>query len=448
MGIQSALIAAICLNSALYSADLDLKLLAHSDTVDIVTPDNAPPYAVYLPRAQTGRMITPDAPASFNIAPAIRFFDASAKRRAMGIIPLANDGVWLNASAYDRLELDGSCPGCTLALADAALFEKEDNLAVGSFAASIPLYPLYGKIDLHRLKYLVIFTDHPESVKITSLRLRKTPSAPSGYMTGVWVWHPRDIDIKRLRSHGIKRIYLQMNGEFEGAAKMLHRAGFEVYALDGDPGHIDDPLPLYTAIERIARLNRHGSVVRGFQIDVEPHTRPDFNIRREHYAQKFLMLVRSLGAQCRQSGLNFSVVIPFWYDELRLFGRPLSDHIIDSADETVLMSYRSNLREVISVSASELAYAESQHKTVRIGIELMPIPNERHAVYKATDIAETCTTEKQIPQCLTSQPLHTYTVKGSEIRFDRQSNRLSELRKSRVPYRSFGGFVLHHAGGL
>jgi len=78
----------------------------------------------------------------------------------------------------------------------------------------------------------------------------------------------------------------------------------------------------------------------------------------------------------------------------------------------------------------------------------MPIPNERHAVYAATHLAETCTKEKQIPQCLASQPLHTYTVKGSEIRFVRQSNLLSELRKSRVPYRSFGGFVLHHAGGL
>lgn len=448
MGTRSLLILSISL--LLSAQQLDMKLLSQSNYLDVVTLKEGTGYISYLkelPRHEH-YVATPLDKAVFT--PHWNFYPHQASGQVIAVTELAPSQEWFNASLYNTLSLQGSCKGCKVALADKILFSKEDNYIIGDFQQTIDLDPLRKRIDLRHLKYLVLITKERDALDLSSVTFenRFAQTAEHKEKQSVWIWKSQDIDHALLHKNKIGRVYLQIDDGFEQQAKRLFDEGFEVYGLDGDPHDTLDPKRLRKDLGRIARLNAAKRVISGFQIDVEPHVLKDFNIRQERYLHAFVTMVTELTALAHRHTLAFSVVTPFWYDTLYYKGRPLVYHVIDTADETVLMSYRSDPNSVLRISADELAYASAQGKKVQIGVELMPIADERHTLY-AIETSRPCIAQKHLQQeCHMLKEQEHYIVKGRTLSLYGQPASLETLLATPIEYPAFEGFVLHHAKGL
>ncbi len=112
------------------------------------------------------------------------------------------------------------------------------------------------------------------------------------------------------------------------------------------------------------------------------------------------------------------------------------------------MSYRSNAKAVIQISEHELLYASLKHKYLRIGVELMPIADEEHHLYKLGQPKPCITAQKIQKECRDMTFLQHYTTKGSDLSFYQQHNQLQKLLETPIDYPAFKGFVLHQMRAL
>ncbi|MCK7501110.1 MAG: hypothetical protein MZW92_71540 [Comamonadaceae bacterium] len=55
-------------------------------------------------------------------------------------------------------------------------------------------------------------------------------------------------------------------------------------------------------------------------------------------------------------------------------------HVMDAADEVVLMSYRTTFDELVASGCDELTYAGVIGKPLLLGIETVKLPRERHII--------------------------------------------------------------------
>ena len=448
MGIRAGLIFLFVFEMLSASA-VDMKLLSKSTYIDQVTLPDGAQYIVYLDQ------LPKDPPEKNNLReiylqPKWKFYHQKRTNKTMAIATLAPQNNWFDATSFNTLDIRGKCKDCQVALADKTLFLKEDNYHIGPFSSRINLDQTSRKLDYRELKYLVLTADKKEDINVTSLLFHtRFPSDTLRPLPlSVWAWSPNDIDLELLKKHHIQRVYLQIGQAFEKVAKELHQNGITVFGLDGDPHDIFDARRLQKSIERIAALNLHEKIVSGFEIDVEPHILKSFNLQKEDHIEKFMRLILTLSQDLHHHGLEFSVVTPFWYDTLKWKGKPLIDSIIDTADETVLMSYRSSAKEVIHISEYELLYASLKHKDLRIGVELMPIDNEEHHLYKLGQSKPCIASQKVQQACREMSLIQHYSVKGSDLSFYQQNSRLQKLFETPIKYPAFKGFVLHQMRAL
>jgi len=430
--------------SGVGAVELDMKLLKESNAIELVKPLKSHPHFIYHQK-KGDEIQTPPDPYVYKMTPEITFFDY--KNKVMGIVPLADNHHYLNASFFDTIHIEGKCSNCFVAISDKALFLKEDNVKIGKFENIISIAKLRGKIDFRRLKYLIFFAPHKEDIDIKKITFLHTPKEPSLEKPAVWIWSSRDVDIKKLKAHAIKRVYLQVDKDFQTAASLLYDNGIKVVALDGDPSYIFNEQKLMQNIQKIVKINTTKKIVQGFQIDIEPHTLKGFGLHKEEYLQKLVALSHTLYTTLKKNGLEFSVVIPFWYDGIYVDNKSVAYSLIDASDEVVLMSYRTDPVSVLKISADKLAYAETRDKKIKLGIELMPIEDEYHYLFDKKEI-EKCKTIPNFPESCRIEPSSQFEVKGGSISFFNQKNKLSSLLTTNFQYRSFTGFVYHHIGGL
>jgi len=449
LGIRTLL--TLILTSLLYAdTTLDPTLLSKSNYIDVVSVKGAADYVVYLQKlpVQERYLSTPLKRVTFK--PQWKFYPHKASGQIVAVAELAGDDTWFDAAIYNTLSLVGSCHECKIALADKILFTKQDNYVIGDFKGEIDLNTIGDKVDLRHLKYLVLLVKDKDDLQLPSFSFEYQQRSDSKELAtrSVWVWSSEDLDYRLLHRTGIQRVYLQLGPEFERDAKALFHEGFEVYGLDGDPHDVFDDQRLKKGLARIAKLNTHEKIVMGFQIDVEPHVLADFNIHKIDYINRLVRLVSTLTEEAHRQQLQFSLVTPFWYDTLIYQQRPLAYTLIDRVDEMVLMSYRSDPKRVLRISADELTYASYRHKTIRIGIELMPIADERHELFALTKSGPCIVKERLEPRCLNLEAQQEYVIKGSTLSFYDQSKALRELLTTPITYPAFQGFVFHHMRGL
>ncbi len=448
MGIKAGLIFLFAFEMISASA-LDMKLLSKSSYLDQVTMPDDTQYIVYLNK------LPKDTPEKNNIKetylqPKWKFYHQKRTNKTMAIATLAPQNNWFDATSFNTLDIQGKCKDCQVALADKTLFLKEDNYYIAPFSSHVHLNQTSQKLDFKELKYLILTADKKEDINVTSLLFHtRFPSGISFEQhLSVWAWAPNDIDLPLLKKHHIQRVYLQIAKGFEKVAKTLYQNGLTVYGLDGDPHDIFDAKRLQKSIKRIAALNLHEKIISGFEIDVEPHILKSFNLQKEDHIKRFMTLIHTLAQELHRHGLKFSIVTPFWYDTLKWRGSPLINSVIDTADETVLMSYRSNAKAVIKISEYELVYASLKHKDLRIGVELMPIADEEHHLYKLGQPKPCIAAQKIQQKCRNLTFVQHYTIKGSDLSFYQQNDQLQKLLEMPVDYPAFKGFVLHQMRAL
>ena len=237
-----------------------------------------------------------------------------------------------------------------------------------------------------------------------------------------WIWNTEELleDPDQLISllgfldgEGIDRVFLQIPGTRAGEtrpgeltvdSKMIRplvslftARGIRVYALDGFARYA---LPEYHAgvlgtIDEVARYNQNAfphERFYGVRHDIEPYLLPGFHgPNRERLLVGLLQLVEASVARAHVGGLVYGADIPFWYDVpseetfepievvFRGVEKPLSEHIIDLADDVAIMDYRTiayGADGTIRHGSGELEYAEENGKSVFIGLETHPVPDE------------------------------------------------------------------------
>ena len=159
----------------------------------------------------------------------------------------------------------------------------------------------------------------------------------------------------------------------------------------------------------------------GIHLYTEPHLLADLSTRREDVLAQFLDLSRDLVAAKRASGVDIALgaAIPFWFDEVTLdwqgSNRPVSEHLIDLYDNTVVTAYREHADGpdgIIERARNELNYAALHGKRVVVGVEVAP--------NRMADATFDDNTEADLEGALLA----------------------TELANSTHP--AFGGFALHH----
>jgi hypothetical protein len=177
----------------------------------------------------------------------------------------------------------------------------------------------------------------------------------------------------------------------------LHDGGIEVYALDGSR---ELALPanhevVFETIRHVIRFNEGAEPDErfdGVRYDIEPYLLPGFHGPRRPEILLGYLEVLSRGADlARAGGLRFGADIPFWFDSpdevtyeavtarFRGAEKPVSEHVIDLADDVAVMAYRTQAfgaDGVLRQAADELRYASTQGKRAWIALETGPLPDE------------------------------------------------------------------------
>jgi hypothetical protein len=120
----------------------------------------------------------------------------------------------------------------------------------------------------------------------------------------------------------------------------------------------------------------------GLHFDVEPYTLPNWTSDHDGTANQMLDLFEKLAPIAADAGLDFTVDIPFWYNEEIVArdggSRPLSELVQDRVPHVVLMDYRDNtgtctmptVDGVAVLAMEEIAYADARGKKVTLGLEV------------------------------------------------------------------------------
>ena len=306
--------------------------------------------------------------------------------------------------------------------------------------AWVPLAALPAGLDRERLASVVFLAD-PDGATATSGRLhlrelafttaREAPAAvgPAAetrdrpLRKGMWLWETRRMiatpgAITELAAfcvaHGFTELYVQVPfaappGEHwaaawdeDGLARVvtaLSAVGVRTHALDGAAWYARPEWHerVLATLGQLADYNRRvapAARLAGVRYDIEPYLLPEFaGHRRERVLRDYLALLDRIAPVARAAGLALGVDIPFWCDardevtgELTcaVDGRPASEAIIDRVDDVGIMDYRTTAwgaDGVIAHASGELAYAERCGKRVLIGLETVPLPDERLMVY-------------------------------------------------------------------
>jgi hypothetical protein len=264
----------------------------------------------------------------------------------------------------------------------------------------------------------------------------------------------------------------------------LHSAGIICHALDGDAKYaLKEYHDKVTAtVREIIRFNRDSEPTARFdavRYDIEPYLLPRFaGVHKESVLRQYLALLTELKAITSEAGLDLGVDIPFWFDALSRFfepvaeleGRPVTEKILDLVDNIGIMDYRTRAYGAdgtIAQAIDEIRYADKLGKSVFVGLETVPLPEETILDFTKAGQAP----ELRIRKMDETRALLEWTPAGFDPEEERsgrnilyQTNRI-EVASSRITfqekswedleavmlktsrefgrYRSFYGFAIH-----
>jgi hypothetical protein len=318
------------------------------------------------------------------------------------LLTLQQEGRVLDALSYDILHLRGEVSRpITLALADEAALQREDNVLLtrieGPFDLRIHLKLAAQRLDLRRLAALILLPEWQESQlaleRVALEQTAKPPHQATGF--GFWVWRYQvavaqsEKVLAACQQAGCNRLLVQLPSLqdpaslWQGYARFLAASqarGIEAYALDGEPEAIYDPAPLMNKVRRLGTLLAEGSWA-GLQLDLEPYLLEGF-VANEATLLQYLAAIDQIQTVL-PAKTRLSVVMPFWFTSLTVWGRPVAFAVADRADEIAIMSYRTDLGELRIIAEDMLRYGDLTGTPVWLSVETLSLPIERHLVLKS-----------------------------------------------------------------
>ena len=184
----------------------------------------------------------------------------------------------------------------------------------------------------------------------------------------VWVWDPGHIHRDRnsfekvVKKWGIKRVYIAGEGKaLKEATAIIRDMGLEIYVTQSGKsleGNFNPQIAIQMDYD-------------GYQIDLEPYW--GMTVQRfQQHAREYIIVLRRLynGA----GRIPFSVVIPHWFDKVKVGSKNLAEEVFDLADEVVVMAYRDDLRKSLLLAREEVLLGIKKGKKVFIGLEATAYP--------------------------------------------------------------------------
>ncbi len=283
--------------------------------------------------------------------------------------------------------------------------------------------------------------------------------SPPHTVRGAWIWHVQrlldqhgalSVLLKQVRSLHLNRLYLAVSGNLSADAPMLREIesrGITVYATLGDPSDIDHWHRVDHAVGAVLAFNRlHGHGFSGLQFDIEPYVLKGFaEHRRELYA-RYVRLLRKLRIRIGSS-LPWSVVVPFWFDQIRWGPGNLLAVVLRQADGITIMAYRSHYRKILALARNGLCAGQLMGKSVELGVEMAPMPNQLHYFLTRRQFRRDIRNHHGHLYFAGEKPpsgriaLH-YEVHGSALSFYPDMGSVARLIDRRPGYGSFGGWII------
>lgn len=279
-----------------------------------------------------------------------------------------------------------------------------------------------------------------------------TNSADRRKYNAVWLWDFKkalqnpEQTINKLSKIGIGMIFIQVNKELEQFVKFLEVAeknNIKVSALAGEPSSIYDDSLNILLNDLLVFNKKHTYKFAGFQVDVEPYTLKDYKVNKSGIFKKYNNLISSLYNQ--KNGLEFSVVVPFWLSSETLDdGENELNYVLDNSDFVSIMSYRTNYRNVLSIANNSLCLAAKKDKNIHLGLEMLPLPNEKHITIYSEYILNNFNTDiVSYDEIIRLQAVKKFEVKGSDISFENNLDAILPLLEKKPPYLSFRGWSIN-----
>ena len=265
----------------------------------------------------------------------------------------------------------------------------------GNFSLEIPLASLTQQVDLRQLAQVRLVTDADTDIGINELAFVGPSSEPHPTPAiGFWYWDYRsairdpESMVAACRKQHCRRILLQLPDlrdadqiwtAYAQLFTLAKSADIELLALDGAPDMIDHAAPLIDKLNRLLELiGNHGPPA--VQLDIEPYLLEGFPDDHTIFA-RYLDTIDRVATVLRGRA-KLSVVIPFWFSSTIHGQRPLAFSVMDRVDEVAVMSYRTDVDELMTISDDILRYGALVHVPVWLALETTNLLPERHIILK------------------------------------------------------------------
>lgn len=306
----------------------------------------------------------------------------------------------LDALSFHALRVRGATSSpLTIVLVAESADHRQDSAVVGRvadhFDVDLPLAPIAQQLDLRRLTQVKLLVEDDADVVLEEYAwVNREPATRPTPAVGFWYWDyraairdPADM-LSACRRHHCRRLLLQVPdlrdsdqvwAAYGALFASTKAAGIELFALDGAPDMIDTPTILTDKLARLLKLVGN-SGLPGMQLDIEPYLLdgfPDDVTIFDRYLNTIERVKAALGGRGR-----LSVVIPFWFTSTIHRNRPLAFTVVDRVDEVAVMSYRTDVEELATISEDTLRYGRLQDIPVWLAMETTRLLPERHVILK------------------------------------------------------------------
>ncbi len=287
--------------------------------------------------------------------------------------------------------------------------------------------------------------------------------APRPWTRGAWYWKTHHLLTRtrarrrlrrEMRRLGLNQLDLEVERPLGALSRLvaeLETRGIRVVALTGEPADIDHPKRLETTINAVLDFNRnHVHGFSGLQFDIEPYALPDFARQKRRDYLRYARLIRDIRARIGRA-IPWSVVVPFWFDQVPWKGGSLLTYVQRQADAVVIMAYRSRYPAVLALARPGLCEGQRLGKPVYLGIETASLPDQDHFFLTRHEFRRELQNAKghlDLRRRITmaDRVVYHYAVKGSRLSFHSHPDRLRRLLGRRPAYASFAGWILEGLG--
>ncbi|MHB1332722.1 MAG: hypothetical protein ACYCY1_09005 [Sulfuriferula sp.] len=314
----------------------------------------------------------------------------------------------------------------------------------------------------HQLKK-VIYLDQspPPEQSVPRMACTQVSPAPEQVRNlSVWVWRSSNLVrnnaaaalfIQRAHAHGINEINVQVQPDLASFAHLLDLAsqsGIKVVALAGSPDDVLDPKEPLRIVHNVLQYNAtHQQGFSGIQFDIEPYLIKSYSAQETSILDQYIQLLASLKA-ATAGRIELGVAVPFWFAHKTLHGNNLMGLVAANVDRLAIMSYRTQLGQILDIANNALCIGEMFGKPVDLGLEITRLPDESSIILSKAQI-DTATRIQGDQILLTRDPrdLHPVVrrvdIPASRLSFFPDTQKLFAMTHSPVPYRSFHGWIIN-----